>query len=54
MGLDDGFKHNYAYLQEHLTPINLYKHPIMTELQVVIIVGIISWMGDMNVKQRIS
>lgn len=30
VGLDDGFKHNYAYLQEHLTPINLYKHSIMT------------------------
>lgn len=29
-GMCDGFKHNYAYLQEHLTIINLYKHSIMT------------------------
>lgn len=29
-GSVDRFKHNYAYLQEHLTTINLYKHSVMT------------------------
>lgn len=30
LGFADGFKHNYAYLREHLTTINLHKHSVMT------------------------
>lgn len=30
LGFVDRLKHNYAYLQEHLTTINLYKYSVMT------------------------